>query len=217
MEFSGKRALVTGGSRGIGKAISVALCEAGAKTLQVDLEDWDKTRSIVKNVGNIDILVNNAGYHVSKNFLDTVKESLDKQIDINIKSVFNVSQVVAKSMISRGTGGSIVNISGVRSVKPSPRACGFSICKAGLDMMTKVMALELGPHKIQVNSVNPTYVGTEETNESLRKNAEVLSSTIARHPLGHVVSLSDVTNATLFLLSDKSSMITGTSLFVDVI
>ncbi|KAJ8319488.1 hypothetical protein KUTeg_004579 [Tegillarca granosa] len=88
--------------------------------------------------------------------MNTTRETFERVIDTNLKGAFNVSQVIAKSMIDRKTGGSIVNISSVDSTRPSREAVTYSISKAGLDMMTKVMALELGPHQIRVNNVNPT-------------------------------------------------------------
>ncbi|KAJ8318746.1 hypothetical protein KUTeg_003837 [Tegillarca granosa] len=224
--FDGKSALVTGGSRGIGKAIAIGLLNAGAEvyvlgkseenlkklkqeypeihTVHADLTNWDTTRSEVEKLGHIDLLVNNAGIEIKANFMNTTRETFEKVIDSNLKGAFNVSQVIAKSMIDRKTGGSIVNISSVDSTRPSREAVTYSISKAGLDMMTKGMALELGPHQIRVNNVNPTYVPTDMTKD-FYADSESYAKMVECHPLKKLAELEDVMNAVLFLLSEKAS------------
>ncbi|KAJ8317061.1 hypothetical protein KUTeg_004965 [Tegillarca granosa] len=246
-DFKGKRALVTGGSRGIGKAILKALVEAGAEVfavaktqasldklkseilsvniIAVDLADWETTRQAVEKVGNIDLLVNNAAdldqIRGMAAFVDVTKASLDKSLDINLKAAFNVSQIVARDMIKRSCGGAIINMSSIAGLRPTVGASPYNISKAGIDMMTKVMALELGPHNIRVNTISPTAVNTErvaEHFEQMKQNPEMqtkIQESLKRHPLGKFTEMSDVVNATMFLLSDKASMITGTILPVD--
>jgi len=182
-QFEGKRALVTGASRGIGKAIAIALSQSGAETYAlsktkehldtliaecpsilpvcVDLSDWAETRKAVESLPPIDLLVNNAGVAKLMSFLNVQQEDIDTCFDVNVKAVINISQVVAESLISRGCPGSIVNISSQSSVRAGPDRTVYSASKGALDMITKVMALELGPHKIRVNSVNPTVVMTD--------------------------------------------------------
>ncbi|KAJ8317448.1 hypothetical protein KUTeg_005352 [Tegillarca granosa] len=246
-DFKGKRALVTGGSRGIGKAIVKALVEAGAEVfavaktqanldklkseipsvniIAVDLADWETTRQAVEKVGNIDLLVNNAAALDQARdmaaFVDVTKASLDKSLDVNLKAAFNVSQIVVRDMIKRSCGGAIINMSSIAGLRPFTGMSPYNISKAGMDMMTKVMALELGPHNIRVNTISPTVVNTEtviEHFEQMKIIPEIqtkIQDSIKRHPLGKFTEMSDVVNATMFLLSDKASMITGTILPVD--
>ncbi|KAK6187526.1 hypothetical protein SNE40_005530 [Patella caerulea] len=167
ISFKGKRALVTGGSRGIGRAISIALAKGGAetialgssqthldslkaevpdiKTCTVDLGDWDATRSAIEGLGDIDLLVNNAGVSRLDSFLNVKPEDFDFIMNINVKAVINVSQVVVKSMLATGKGGAIVNVSSLASTLALKEHTNYCASKGALDMMTKVMALELGP------------------------------------------------------------------------
>lgn len=228
--LDGKRAVVTGGSRGIGQNITAALVKAGAevwnlditkddqpgvKMVVVDLTDWEATKTALESIGNIDLLVNNAGIAPPPaSFVDTDKNTLDRALDVNLKASFNVSQQVVKTMIKQGKGGSIVNMSAVGALSAGPYYSSYLISKAGLEMMTKCMALELGVHKIRVNSVCPTIVLTEMGKEHW-SSPEKSGPYLNRTPLGKFAEIGDVTNATLFLLSDSASMITGTSLPVD--
>jgi L-xylulose reductase len=183
--LDGKRALVTGGSRGIGQTIVRALVDAGAKviafgkssenldkmkldlpmveTVSVDLMimNWDDTRREVEQLGPIDYLVNNAGIQICQPFLEADKESLDATLDVNIKAVFNVSQVVARGMVKDGRPGAIVNVSSIGSKRAAPDHSVYSLTKAALDTLTRHMAFELGKHSIRVNSVQPTIIMTE--------------------------------------------------------
>ncbi|KAJ8316841.1 hypothetical protein KUTeg_004745 [Tegillarca granosa] len=185
--FTGKRALVTGGSRGIGKVIVKDLIDAGAEVyalaktqtnldklkseipnvnlIAVDLADWDATRIAVENIGDVDLLVNNAVFFDEKiadySFIETPYEFLEQSINVNLKSAFNISQVVARNMMKRSSGGAIINVSSLAGLRPFKGVSFYCVSKAGMDMMTKVMALELGPHNIRVNTVSPTNVRTE--------------------------------------------------------
>ncbi|CAC5419893.1 DCXR [Mytilus coruscus] len=208
MRFDRKRALVTGAGKGIGRAIAKTLAKYGAETfalsrtqadldslisevpnikvINVDLQDWDKTKEEVSKIGHIDLLVNNAG-------------------------TFNVSQIIAKRMIENGKGGSIVNISSIMSETAAPDGCVYSTTKAAIDMLTKCMALELGPHNIRVNSINPTVVWTDMA----RSIKDHLMPLLPMTPLGRFAEIADVVNAVVFLLSDQSGMISGECLRVD--
>nr|XP_032620384.1 L-xylulose reductase isoform X2 [Chelonoidis abingdonii] len=179
--FSGRRALVTGAGKGIGRAAALALSGAGAQvialsrtqadlqslegtgieTLCVDLGDWDATEAALSKVGAIDLLVNNAAVSVLQPFLEVTKEAFDRSFDVNLRAVFHVSQIIARQMIARGVQGVIVNISSQASQRALQDHAVYCSTKSALDMLTKVMALELGPHKIRVNSVNPTVVMTD--------------------------------------------------------
>jgi len=235
-QFEGKRALVTGAGRGIGKAIAIALTQCGAETFAlsktqanldtlitecpsirpvcVDLADWSATREAVKALPPIDFLVNNAAVAKLDSFLNVQLEDIDRAFDINIKAVINVSQVVAESLISRGCPGCIVNISSQSALRAVPDRTVYSASKGALDMITRVMALELGPHQIRVNSVNPTVVMTDMgimawSDETKRNRI------IDRIPLHRLPEVADVVGPVLYLLSDEANMIHGHFLMVD--
>ncbi|XP_076075536.1 L-xylulose reductase-like [Mytilus galloprovincialis] len=233
VKLNGKRALVTGAGKGIGRGIVKRIAECGAETfalsrtqqdldslkaevpniniINIDLQDWDKTREEVSKIGHIDLLVNNAGVGCAFPFLDTPKEEIDRFYDVNVKAVFNVSQVIAKRMIEKGEGGSIVNISSILSRTAQPNTSAYSSTKGAVDNMTRCMALELGPHNIRVNSVNPTVVMTKMT----EGHEHSVTNLLKRTPMGRFADIKDVVNAVVFLLSDESGMISGESLRVD--
>ncbi|XP_075231566.1 L-xylulose reductase-like isoform X2 [Lycorma delicatula] len=221
---------------GIGRALVKKLVECGAKVVAisrtkhhldtlveevpdieaicVDISGWGITRSVIETIGYVDCLVNNAGIAKLAPFLDAEPEDFDKVFDTNVKAVLNISQVVAKGMVERGKGGSIVNISSQASKAALADHAVYSSSKAALDMLSRVMALELGPHNIRVNCLNPTVVMTEMGRLGWSdpvKSEEMLS----KIPLHRFAEVDEVVNAILFLLSDKASMITGVTLPID--
>ncbi|XP_011877476.1 PREDICTED: L-xylulose reductase isoform X2 [Vollenhovia emeryi] len=205
INFEGKRILVTGTGQGIGRELALRLSKykgqvfALSKTKKhldtlvatdpkirpicVDLSDWDATRKAVQSVLPIDLLVNNAAYACLSPFLDVTREAFDMTYEVNVKAVLNVSQVVARSMIERKSGGSIVNISSQAGQAALKDHTSYCMSKAALDMLSKSMALELGPHNIRVNSVGPTVVMTE-MGKVWWDNQERASDMISKIPLG---------------------------------
>lgn len=234
--FTGKKALVTGAGKGIGRAISIALAEAGAKTFAVsrtkehldalvskfpsirpvciDLSNWKETRIAIENLGPIDLLVNNAGIAILHPFLEVPENAIDEVFSINLKAAINVSQVVAQGMIARKSSGSIVNISSQASMRALKDHTTYSASKAALDNLTRTMALELGPHQIRVNSVNPTVVLTDMGKLGWSDEA-VAGPMKARIPLGRFAEVSEVVGPVLYLLSESSSMVNGAFFTVD--
>lgn len=236
ISFKGKRILVTGAGQGIGRGIAIELWRAGAnivalsktrahlESLQieypsidivdVDVEDWDKTRSVTESLGHFDALVNNAAIAVCEPFLECSPNDFDKTFNINVKAVLNISQVVAKKMIENKTHGTIVNISSQASKAALKDHAIYSASKAAVDALTRAMALELGPHGIRVNCVNPTVILTEmaKVGWSDPVKAEEMKAKI---PLGRFGEVSEVVNAVVFLLSERSSMISGVELPID--
>uniref|UniRef100_A0A7N8XRI6 Dicarbonyl/L-xylulose reductase n=1 Tax=Mastacembelus armatus TaxID=205130 RepID=A0A7N8XRI6_9TELE len=217
ISFAGKRALVTGAGKGIGRATALALASCGAKVIAVtrtqadlnslvqecesitpvcvDLSDWVATEAALQEVGPIDLLVNNAAYATLQPFLE-------------------IEITMARGMKARGSGGSIVNVSSQASQCALRDHAVYCATKGALDMLTKVMALELGPYQIRVNTVNPTVVMTK-MGRLAWSNPEKAQSMLSRIPLGHFAEVEDVVNSILFLLSDKSNMINGVTLPVD--
>ncbi|XP_032689733.1 L-xylulose reductase [Odontomachus brunneus] len=236
INFEGKRILVTGAGQGIGRDLALRLSKYGGqvfalsktqknlenlaaaspkiRTICVDLRDWDATRKAVQSVLPIDLLVNNAGVAVLSPFLDATPEQFDLIIDVNVKAILNVSQIVARGMIERKSGGSIVNISSQASQAALKDHAVYCTSKAAVDMLSKAMANELGPHNIRVNTVNPTVIMTEMGKlgwSDPQKAQEMLS----KIPLGRFGEVDEVVDAIVYLLSDRSSMINGVCLPID--
>ncbi|XP_025783480.1 L-xylulose reductase [Puma concolor] len=236
LNFRGLPALVTGAGKGIGRDTAKALHALGAKvvavsrtdadlvslskecpgiqTVCVDLGDWDATERALGNVGPVDLLVNNAAVAPLQPFLEVTKEVFDRSFDVNLRAVIQVSQIVARGLIARGAPGAIVNISSQASQRAITNHSVYCSTKGAMDMLTRVMALELGPHKIRVNAVNPTVVMTPmaQANWSDPQKAKAM---LDRIPLGRFAEVENVVDVILFLLSDRSSMTTGSTVPVD--
>ena len=174
------------------------------RTVCVDLHKLEETLEVVCSLGPIHLLVNNAGATELQSFLDVTQDAFDSIMGINVKAVLFVSQVVAKGMVERGEGGSIVNISSQASICALRNHSVYCASKGALDMLSAVMGLELGAHGVRVNTVNPTVVMTDMGKKAWsdpKKAGDMLS----KIPLGKFAEVEDVVNAILFLLSDKSA------------
>ena len=233
--FESRKILVSGSGKGIGRAIVCSLASAGAKVyaldydkeplddlvkevpsvtaIHQDIRNWDDTRAAVSAIEDLDGLVNCAAIGTIGPAIDIPKEKIDLIFDVNLKAAINITQVVAKKMIAHGRGGSIVNISSVGGTAATKNFLPYDVSKAGLNMATKVFALELGPHKIRVNSVSPTMVNTEAMNKAV--TTEFLTNYVKNIPIGRMAEIDDVVQAVLFLLSDNSKMVSGTTMMVD--
>ncbi|ODM95655.1 L-xylulose reductase [Orchesella cincta] len=236
INFEGKRILVTGAGRGrqLCKVLAksspnvkvVALSQTQAnldslkaefpnvETVCADLGNWEETRKAVESVLPIDLLVNNAAIAVLQPVLETTPEAIDDCFNVNVKSMVNVSQVVAKNMKDRKIAGSIVNISSQASQAALKDHLVYCGTKGALDIMTKVMALELGPFNIRCNTVNPTVVLTDMGRLGWSDPAKA-GPMLSKIPLGRFAEVDDVLGAIIFLLSDKSAMINGVTLPID--
>lgn len=235
IDLTGKRAMVTGAGKGIGRTIAALLSECGAevvalsrtsddleslsreigcRTLVTDLEDPDAAADAAREAGEVDLLINNAGISIPQPFLNTSVESLDRTMSVNLRSVLIISQVIAKGMIERGRGGSIVNISSQASLVALADHASYCASKGALDQLTRVMALELGPHGIRVNSVNPTVTLTPMAEMAWSEQSK-RDAMLAKIPLGRFAKPTEIARTVAFLLSDHSAMINGVTLPID--
>uniref|UniRef100_A0A1E1XEQ6 Putative diacetyl reductase/l-xylulose reductase n=1 Tax=Amblyomma aureolatum TaxID=187763 RepID=A0A1E1XEQ6_9ACAR len=235
--FSGKRAVVTGAAQGMGARIATDLAKYGATVIAVDLlaaklaelqkqvpniipvavdlSDWDATQRALADVGDVDLLVNNAGITKLDAFGDIDQATVDKIFAVNFKATLNVSQICVQSMKSRGVPGAVVNISSQSGLVALPEHAVYCGSKAAVDMLTKVMALELGPYNIRVNSVNPTVTNTAMGAAVWEQEPGKAAAMKAKIPLGRFAETREISDVVLFLLSDMSSMVTGVILPID--
>ncbi|QOV92423.1 glucose 1-dehydrogenase [Humisphaera borealis] len=239
MRLEGKKVLVTGAGKGIGREICKLLSACGAevfavsrtaadlqslaaeipcKTIVADLAEAQQAVSAaeqaLKLAGRIDCLVNNAGISIPQSFLDTTADAFDRTMAVNVRAVMLITQVIAKDWIARKSPGAVVNLSSQASMAALADHAAYCASKGGLDMLTKVMALELGPHQIRVNAVNPTVTLTP-MGEMAWGDPKKSGPMLAKIPLGRFAKPIHVANAVAYLLSDAADMIHGVTLPVD--
>jgi 3-oxoacyl-[acyl-carrier protein] reductase len=231
--LEGRKALVTGGSRGIGKAIAAELAGAGAtvvvgyrsgaeeaeavaseiggRAVQADVSKAEDAQRLVEEAGDVDILVNNAG--VTRDGLLARMSDEDWQIvlDTNLGGTFNTCRAVTRGMMRRRSG-SIVNVSSVVGLHGNPGQTNYSASKAGIIGFTKALARELGSRGVRANVVAPGYVSTRLTNELPE---ELRNAMLANTPLGRLGEPEDIAGAVRYLCSDAASFVTGEVLLVD--
>jgi 3-oxoacyl-[acyl-carrier protein] reductase len=235
-EFSsleGKTALVTGASRGIGRAIAAELAKAGAtvvigyrsgkdeaaevagelgcRAVQADVSDPEDAQRLVAEAGNVDVLVNNAGITRDGLLVRMPDEDWRVVLDTNLGGTFNTCRAASRGMMKR-RGGAIVNLSSISGVHGNPGQTNYSAAKAGVIGFTKSLARELGSRGVRANVVAPGYISTRLTNEL---PDELKESMLAATPLGRFGEPEDVAGVVRFLCSDAASFITGEVLLVD--
>ena len=219
MNLSGKKALVTGGSRGIGKAISDKLESYGAEvirtsTSEVDFSNEESTKNFLDKIKDtdIDILVNNAGICINNFISDVSYEDFDKVQKVNLYGPFRVTQVVCEGMKKRGYG-RIVNISSIKGTGSSQRRLSYTTSKSGLNGMTRTMACDLAPYGILVNSISPGFTNTELTNSMLTQSDK--DYLVGRIPMNRFGEVEDISNLVSFFVSDLNSYVTGQDIVID--
>jgi 2-deoxy-D-gluconate 3-dehydrogenase len=237
-DLTGKVALVTGARTGLGRAMAEALADAGADIVGLgsrpmpdtaasikghgrgfveiirDLEDDQDFRAVVAEIGRIDILVNNAGIIHRAALLDFTREDWDRVMNVNLRSVFFLSQAVAAAMIDRKIAGRIVNVASILSFQGGIRVPAYTASKHGIAGITKLLANELAPHGITVNAIAPGYAATDNT-EALRADPVRSRQILDRIPMGRWAEPHDMATAILFLASPASSYVTGAIVPVD--
>ena len=236
--LDGKRAFVPGGSRGIGLGCAVALAEAGAhvviaarssdqvaaaadamqaagfaaKGVSLDVTDLDAVKGVIADEGPFDILCNSAGLAIHSQALDTTPEDFDTVAAINFRAAYFLAQIVAASMGK--SGGSIIQISSQMGHVGGQDRAVYCATKHGVEGMTKAMAIEWGPKNIRVNTICPTFIKTPLT-EATFADPEKRKWIEAKIKLPRVGEVEDIMGAVVFLASDASAMITGSSLLID--
>jgi 3-oxoacyl-[acyl-carrier protein] reductase len=231
--LEGRTALVTGGSRGIGRAIAAELAKAGAtvviayrsgaeeadaavgeigcRAIQADVSDSNEAKRLVEEAGDVDVLVNNAGTTRDGLLVRMSDDDWRTVLDTNLGGTFNTCRAVTRGMMKRRSG-SIVNVSSIVGVRGNPGQTNYSASKAGIIGFTKALARELGSRGVRANVVAPGYISTRLTTELPE---ELQSAMLANTPLGRFGDPEDVAGAVRFLASDAASFVTGEVLLID--
>jgi NAD(P)-dependent dehydrogenase (short-subunit alcohol dehydrogenase family) len=242
MRLAGKVALVTGGGSGIGRGICIRFAEEGADVAAADLnlqgaeETADEVRHMgrralaveadvtsradcerivretVESMGKLDVFVANAGIGRAAAFLDVTEDDWNAVIDTNLNGVFFSCQAAARQMVSQGHGGRIITMASVAAEQASGFMASYHSSKAAVRMLTKVMAIELGQHRITVNALAP---GVIETPLTVNLVEAIKASGREVAPLGRLGEPKDVADVALFLASDEADYVSGGMIFVD--
>ena len=240
--LNGKVAIVTGASRGLGKAMAIALAGAGANivgvgqsnmdktskeieekgkeflAIQADLTSTEKIEEIItktiQKFGRIDILVNNAGTIRREDAINYTEHDWDDILNLNLKTLFFLSQRVAKEFIKQKTGGKIINIASMLSFQGGIRVPAYTASKSGVMGLTKALANEWAKYNININAIAPGYMATDNTQairDDEKRNKEILD----RIPAGRWGTPEDLAGSVIFLASDASNYVNGHTLAVD--
>jgi 2-deoxy-D-gluconate 3-dehydrogenase len=241
-KLDGKIAIVTGASRGLGRAIALGLAEAGADIALVDILDASDTKArieklgrrcvairadlgkkesaeeivdkTVKDLGGIDILFNNAGIIRRAPFTDFAEKDWDDVMNVNLRGLFFLSQAVAGTMVEQGRGGKIINTASMLSFQGGILVPSYAASKSGVLGLTRLMACELAKHNIQTNAIAPGYMATDNT-KPLRENPARNKAILERIPAGRWGEPEDLQGVAVFLASSASDYLNGYTIAVD--
>jgi NAD(P)-dependent dehydrogenase (short-subunit alcohol dehydrogenase family) len=241
MRLAGKVAVVTGAARGIGLAIAQRFVAEGAQVVladrleaqlqaeagrlgaaalavAADVGDAAQVHRLVaravERFGRLDCMVSNAAVQAEIPFLDLTEEEFDRVIRVNLKGTFLCGQTAARQMVQAGTRGTIINMSSVNSVVAHPVLVHYAASKGGIAMLTKGMAVSLAPHGIRVNAIGPGTVNTP-INANFFSMPGMVDRFLMRTPLGRIAEADEIARVAVFLASDDSSYVTGTTIFAD--
>jgi 2-dehydro-3-deoxy-D-gluconate 5-dehydrogenase len=240
--LAGKVAVVTGGTIGLGEGMALGLAEAGADIAAVYYMDpprnvdrferlgrkWlgveadlssiqpvnDIVRKVVDAYGRIDILVNNAGIIRRNKSIDFTEKDWDEVMDINLKTLFFLSQAVARQFLKQGTGGKIINIASMLSFQGGILVPSYTASKSGVMGLTRLLACEWGPQGINVNAIAPGYMATRNT-QAIQDDPVRSRQILDRIPAGRWGRPDDLKGSVVFLASEASSYLHGHTLAVD--
>ncbi|WP_209122696.1 SDR family NAD(P)-dependent oxidoreductase [Alkalihalobacillus sp. BA299] len=242
-DLSNKVAIVTGGNRGLGRSMALALAEAGADVvivgrddqlnkkvvteveelgrqalgLSVDLRNVEAIQQMIATVkaqfGKVDVLVNNAGVSSTNFALEVTEQEWDQVMDLNVKSLFFCCQAAGKLMKEQGFG-KIINLASVAGAVGDVGISPYTASKAAVINLTRSLSLEWARYGIQVNAIGPAYIKTDMNNEAL-ENEKVLNKIVGKTPLNRLGQPSELSGAVILLASDASSYMTGQTIFVD--
>ena len=244
VNLDGKISLITGAGRGIGRAVALNLARAGSDTALVarseaelnsvaqEIENLGRraavfaadltqtqqlahvTEKISRTMGGIDILVNNAGTNIPQDSLEVTEEAWDTIMNINLKAAFFLAQAVGRVMIAQGRGGRIINMTSQTGSVALAKRAAYCASKAGLNLVTKVLAMDWASHEILVNAVAPTFIETEMTKPFLA-DPTFRQYALTKNLLKRFGTPDDVAGAVLYLASPAANLVTGHVLLVD--
>ncbi len=240
--LNGKVAIVTGTSRGLGKVMAIALAKAGANIVGVGVSDMSETKEeiqkigrqfleikadltntksvdkivseTVKKIGGIDILVNNSGTIRREDAINYKEKDWDDILNLNLKTLFFLSQKVAKQFMKQETGGKIINIASMLSFQGGIRVPAYTASKSGVMGLTKALANEWAKYNINVNAIAPGYMATDNTKQ-IREDEKRSQEILDRIPSGRWGTPEDLAGAVVFLASKASDYVNGHTLAVD--